>query len=348
MNPADSIFSRDNGARDEVTGDLVVRSFAKINLFLRVGDIDPHGFHPLVSWMVTTSLADTLTFSLSRSDQLSIELTCDDPTIPTDETNLVSRAIRLFFSHDDLSDAARKTAIRVAIKKSIPAGGGLGGGSSNAAVTLVTLQKIFRTEIDLHPLAVRLGSDVPFFLEGASQLAQGRGELLSPAPKPESAPWAVLMLPSKLAVNTGACYRRLDELRREIRPIASQNTLDQPDITALSKLGPAELMNELFNDLEAPAFTIVPELGELRKQMERLVGRVVRMTGSGSTLFTLAADQHDARDIESRLHANLPANFEQVRTCVVRLAADAIVVEWPPESALQQSAGPILSQEATC
>lgn len=249
---------------------------AKINLDLRVGPPRTDGFHPIRSWFVTVGLYDTLT--LSPADDLS--LTCDDPAVPSDARNLVWRAA------EALRPAGRGVAIT--LSKRIPSGGGLGGGSSDAASALVRLDAFWelgRSRDELATIAATLGSDVPFFLYPPSAICRGRGEVIEPVPPPNSR-WAVLVLPP-IHMPTPAVFRRLDELR----PTAAFDD-ETPQPTATTA---AELLPTLVNDLEAPAFDLSPELAGMRGTLERRLDRPVRMSGSGSTLFTLYDAESEAR-----------------------------------------------------
>ena len=147
---------------------------------------------------------------------------------------------------------------------------------------------------NLAAIGSKLGSDVPFFLHGPSSLCAGRGERVTPIPRP-AAGFAVLFFP-KLSMSTPAVYQRFDELK-----LTSDAALDpQLDWPSCSKLAATDLLEVLVNDLEAPAFSLCPELGELRNRIEQTIARRVRMSGSGSTLFTLADHLADARRIAAQ------------------------------------------------
>src|SRR5947199_6236753 len=161
-----------------------VNAYAKINWSLRITGKRADGFHDLETLFQTISLHDTLTFE--PADRLS--LTCDDPTIPVDARNLVVRA-------------AANANVAITLHKEIPAGGGLGGGSSDAAATLVALGKA-SPEIELS-----LGSDVPFFLMGGTAYATGRGEILTPLPRLTGIP--LLLLIPKERVSTARAFGML-------------------------------------------------------------------------------------------------------------------------------------------
>src|SRR5262245_55316153 len=149
---------------------------AKINLSLRVLRRRDDGFHDIDSLLVPISVFDQLDVDLR--DDGGLHFTCDDPTVPADDTNLVVRAARLF-----CTEVGLEPHLRIHLEKHIPHGAGLGGGSSDAAQTLLALNQLFRTELPLETLvslAADLGSDVPFFIHGAAVRATGRGEQITP------------------------------------------------------------------------------------------------------------------------------------------------------------------------
>jgi 4-diphosphocytidyl-2-C-methyl-D-erythritol kinase len=173
-------------------------------------------------------------------------------------------------------------AISCRLSKRIPAGGGLGGGSSNAAATLLALNRWWGlnwTQDELAELAAQLGSDVPLFLQRGSAIIGGRGEQVECIRLPWRG-WIVLLLPG-LSVATAAVYRAWRAGERTLRPVVpvgSSNAVDW--------------MNGTFNMLEAPAFEVCPVLAELQSRAADLAGRPVRVSGSGSTMFT-AFDQRE-------------------------------------------------------
>jgi len=249
---------------------------AKINLHLRVGPPRPDGFHPLLSWMCTIGLFDGL--ELQQSAATSLE--CDDPSLPTGADNLIVRAAM------ELGVTAK-----MKLRKRIPPGGGLAGGSSDAARTLTGLSALYNLvhdESELLKRAARLGSDVSFFLRGPSSICSGVGEIVRPTPAPK-ARWAVLILPP-FPMPTPEVYKQFDRLN-----LGRPGSIDeQPDWKTWANLPAAELLPKLINDLEPPAFDLNPRLGDLRKHWQDRLSRPVRMSGSGSTLFTLFDQQEQA------------------------------------------------------
>jgi 4-diphosphocytidyl-2-C-methyl-D-erythritol kinase len=164
-----------------------LRAPAKINLHLRVGPTRPDGFHPLVSWMTTVSLFDTLIFLSTQAPGITFR--CDDPKLPTDERNLVVKAARLLMSKLPRERQQGIGGVEIELQKRIPSGAGLGGGSSDAATTLVALNRLWALNWQSNQLAevaAQLGSDVAFFLHGPSSICTSRGEVVEPTPAPQA------------------------------------------------------------------------------------------------------------------------------------------------------------------
>ncbi len=286
---------------DDTPFSAAVLAPAKINLHLRVGPARADGFHPLLTWMVTVGLADGLTVTPSAG---GLAFTCDDPTLPTDGRNLVVKAVAALAAR-----VGRDPAVAIHLAKRVPAGGGLGGGSSDAAHALLAVAKLWGLDDPtlMADVAATVGSDVPFFLYGPSSVCRGRGELVLPVAAPAVARHAVLVLPG-LAVSTPAVYRKFDEMG------LGSDTAGSLGEGAWTFRPAAELMARLVNDLEAPAFALQPALGDLRSRLERDLGRPVRMSGSGSTLFTLFDDPASAA------HAAAGVTAGGVRAVAVPLA----------------------------
>ena len=292
-----------------------LRAPAKINLHLRVGPPAADGFHPLLSWMVTLGLADTLTLTamdrrFDRGERVT--LTCDDPSLPCDATNLVVRAGQALA--DALPNTSDLCQVSAALVKRIPMGAGLGGGSSDGASALKGLNHLWSTSLSgqaLAEISARLGSDLPFFFHGDSSVCTGRGEVVRPVPAP-IAKWAMLVLP-KIHMPTPAVYKQFDQMGLG----DSDRLTNEPDWGAWARMPARDLLPRLVNDLEAPAFAINAELGRLRDDVERMFGQPVRMSGSGSSLFTLYDGQELSIDAAERV--------------VARLGEKALAVEVAPD-----------------
>lgn len=190
----------------------------------------------------------------------------------------------------------RDTRLRIALAKRVPVGAGLGGGSSDAARALVGLNRLWNAGWSADQLlgfAARFGSDVPFFVaaafHGPSAACAGRGEIVRPVPPP-APKWALLALPS-FALSTRDVYARFDEMGLGVVNVVA----GEPDWQEWAELKATELLPRLVNDLEPAAFSLCPQLARLREDVEQTVGRTVRMSGSGSSLFTLFdAEEGDA------------------------------------------------------
>lgn len=239
---------------------IEVRSHAKINWALRILGRRPDGYHDLETLFQLVSLHDTIT--IERSDRL--QLTCDDPTIPTDESNLIIKAAR----------ALGTPPVAIDLKKRIPAGGGLGGGSSNAAATLVALSRLFSVDDRvLHDIALSIGSDVPFFLAGGMAYATGRGEeLISLKPPP---PIALLLLFPEERVSTPDAFRLVRSYSQPVG-IEAFDAAARGDFLAERAL--------LVNDFEAPIFAKLPQLSQLKARLLESGAAWGGMSGSGSTI----------------------------------------------------------------
>ena len=248
-----------------------------------------------------------------------VVLLCDLPGLPCDERNLVVRiavafaeearsgssGVRIDGASGDMPHPARRargpakvSGIRATLHKRIPVGAGLGGGSSDAARTLLGLNQLWeagRAADDLSAFAARFGSDLSFFVHGPSSVCTGRGEVVVPIAPPK-ARWAVLVLP-RLSMPTADVYRRFDAMGLG----RDEDLTNVPDWRQWTQLGSEDLLPKLVNDLEPPAFDIAPELGELRSRLERLLKRPVRMSGSGSSLFTLFDSESQAADASARI-----------------------------------------------
>jgi 4-diphosphocytidyl-2-C-methyl-D-erythritol kinase len=264
---------------------LTVRSFAKINWMLRILERRPDGFHRLETIFQTISLHDLITCRRS----VRLEITCDDPSIPTDESNLAYRAAAMMREKFDIDP------VHIEIRKAIPAGGGLGGGSSNAAMTLLALDKMFALGAPMEALveiAGELGSDVPFFLVGGTAWGTGRGDQLQVLPPPPPLP-LLLLIPDD-AVSTAEAYRRLAEARAR-GEIRVPRTWGVDRAEWIIRGGLADLGAHLVNDFEPVVFPLLPRLRELKEALLNAGASFALMSGSGSAIFGAfrAADTRD-------------------------------------------------------
>lgn len=259
-----------------------VRSPAKINLFLHVTGRREDGYHELESLMVCLDLADEIDFDFNTE---GIRITCADPQVPCDETNLACRAAKVFLDRFSRSrpGGVNPPGVGMSIRKHIPVGGGLGGGSSNAATVLSTLNRRFNAPFsgqELMAMGLELGADVPFFIQGGAAIARGIGEQLSPCPMPEKV--HVLLASPGISAATARVYKNLN-LGLTTRTKSTNNAL----IIACEEGRILDFRDRLHNDLETSACALYPDLMAFKEEMSRLLTQRVMMTGSGSSFFAL-------------------------------------------------------------
>lgn len=236
------------------------------------------GYHEILTVYQTISLHDRLTLTLSKTSQ-AIRLQCADPAIPAGRRNLVYQACKLWRqARDD------RRGIEVTLEKHIPAGAGLGGGSSDAAATLLGLERLTGNRMDAHTrhrLAVRLGSDVPLFLWGGRVLGCGRGEEVYPLSDLPRRPCLVVF--PGFSVSSAEAYRELGQRLRLTRTGRSSTIHDVgawPRFS-LEAWGPAE------NDFEQIVFARWPELARVKSQLIQAGAETACLTGSGSAVFAV-------------------------------------------------------------
>ena len=256
---------------------------AKINLSFKILRRREDGFHEIETLMAPISLRDELTIEPNES---GFVFSVDDPSLPAGEDNLVVRAARSFFG-----EVQEEPRVRITLRKKIPHGAGLGGGSSDAASTLLGLNQLYGGRLPssrLTNVAAGIGSDVPFFLAQSAAWCRGRGEIVEPAAVPSM---PLLLLKPQFGVSTPWAYQRWRDSRE----------LPGVDFAAQSA---GEL--SLQNDLERPVFEkhifLAQMKGWLRDQPEVAAAL---MSGSGSTVFAVLRDSKSADAIAARAREEL-------------------------------------------
>lgn len=252
-------------------------AFAKINLSLKVLGRRADGYHELRTVFQSIGLHDTLEFEFTPGRATSIEL---EDALAIDD-NLALRAARLFFESKKV-----RGRLKMRLAKRIPMGGGLGGGSSDAASVLLALTALTGREatlVELSAMAARLGSDVPFFLMGGAALGLGRGEELYPLPEPKPLP--VLVLAPRIHVSTAEAYRALG------RPALTEVDVPAKLNCFQSFVWQAYEAQAAENDFEDAVFQLHPELARWRRKLERHGAQTARLSGSGATLFGVFPDR---------------------------------------------------------
>ena len=287
---------------------LRLPSFAKVNLGLEVLGTRADGYHELRTIFQTISLHDDLEL---RPHASAIEVRCDHPGVPTDGTNLAHRAAEELRRFAGITRGATIT-----ITKRIPVAGGLGGGSSNAAAALIGLDRLWGLGLGparLHPLARRLGADVPFFLMGGTALGLGRGDEVYPLLRQVRAD--VVVVDPGRPLSTAAVFRRLD---RGLTPRENANNIFRFVSSQLEGQGAA--FPGLLNDLEGAALEEDPGLGvegrDIRGILIREGALFASLSGSGAAYFGVFSDAGGAQRARSALVAR---GFRAIRGRTVSL-----------------------------
>jgi 4-diphosphocytidyl-2-C-methyl-D-erythritol kinase len=275
---------------------VTVPSFAKLNLDLRVLHRRSDNYHELRTIFQTISLKDTIVISAERSRRTDITLDCSHEIAD----NLVVRAAQAVLDH-------LKTHARVdfSLRKQIPLGAGLGGGSSNAAAVLVALPALLDRPIptpELVLIAAQLGSDVPFFLLGGTAVALGRGTELYPIPDVPS--YHAVVVSTAIHVSTAEAYGALSrDVTASLTSGPDSPILREFQTIAWSLGGSGLDQLPLTNDFEGPVFKRHPELAAVVRKLRRSGAKLARMTGSGSAVFGVFDSASEAQSVADRFTA---------------------------------------------
>ncbi len=292
--------------------DITVLAPAKINLVLRIFDRRPDGFHNLWSIMLTVGLEDELQISL-QPDREDIQLRCDTADLAADQSNLVYRAAAAVVAR-----MQKPVGLRIQLRKRIPMGAGLGGGSSDAAATLLGLNRLLQLEwspAELAAIGQTLGSDVPFFLFAPSAVVTGRGETVRPVSM-KGAGWVVLINPG-FGIDTKWAYQELAATRGAVRPLSEiQRHMDgQPTFTWEQVTVAGE------NDFEAPVFAAHGDLKDIKQSLLSHGAALALLSGSGATVFGLFADPTTAQQAAAQF-----AKYQNLKVFVVPTGSGALVL----------------------
>jgi 4-diphosphocytidyl-2-C-methyl-D-erythritol kinase len=255
---------------------VVAYAPAKLNLFLEILGKRADGYHDLETLILAVDWYDTI--ELVPDGEPTIRLTCNDAMLPTDGRNLVYRAAE---------GMKPDGGLELRLTKRIPHEAGLGGGSSDAAATLIAMNRAFplgRSQDELTAMAARLGSDVPFFLSGSAAWCTGRGDVVEPVPVGGTFHFVAIKPP--VGCPTAEVYKRtvLPSIRRN-----GQEALD-----ALERGDPEKLAAGMFNRLQDATFLLAPEVRDRYDRLIRSNPLGVQVTGSGSTVFAVCRDRAEA------------------------------------------------------
>ncbi|MEI6699813.1 MAG: 4-(cytidine 5'-diphospho)-2-C-methyl-D-erythritol kinase, partial [Mycobacteriaceae bacterium] len=276
------------------TGSVTVRVPGKVNLFLGVGDRRPDGYHELTTVFHAVSLSDEVT--VRDADVLSLRLVGEGADeVPTDARNLAWQAAELMAER-----VGRAPDVEITIVKSIPVAGGMAGGSADAAAVLVGINALWELGVprrDLHAMAARLGSDVPFSLHGGTALGTGRGEELTTVLSRNTFHWVLAFAIDGLS--TASVYSEIDRLREAGEPPRLSDP--EPLLTALSAGDPYGLAPLLGNDLQPAALSLEPNLRRTLRAGTEAGALAGIVSGSGPTCAFLCSSGDAAVEVSAEL-----------------------------------------------
>ena len=254
----------------------IIKSYAKINIGLKILDIYPDGYHSIWTIMHEINLHDIITINKRTDNLINLNLS-GGITVPNDGNNLCIKSARLFFDSYNINN----TGLDIHLNKNIPVGAGLGGGSSNAASILLILNRIFElgaTTEDLCKIGFKLGCDVPFFIDGGVQISEGKGDKLSQISL-NLDEYTILLVCPEFSISTKWAYsffkNNLPKSFNRNKFRTFQNNIDW----------------SLFeNDFEEVVKTTYPEVMKIRDRLESSGALFVSLSGSGSTMFGIFND----------------------------------------------------------
>ncbi len=281
---------------------IEVRCPAKVNLFLEVLGRREDGYHEIETVLQAISIFDEIAIETPPGLPAgAVEFTCDVPGLAPPGENLVERAAARF-----LRETAVSRGVRIALRKRIPHGSGLGGGSSDAAAVLVALDRLLGTRLGderLESMAASIGSDCPFFVRGGAAVARGRGERLERLSLPHR---GFLVVVPPISVSTKAVYESL------ARGLQRPSTIHRIPIVDLKAAEASSAAAATFNRLEDVAFALHPELRRIRDRAAAAGVESLRLTGSGGGFFALFESLEEADVQRSRLIRSLPGEAWRV------------------------------------
>ena len=280
---------------------MLKKSPCKVNLLLNVLGRRADGFHELETVLQPVNLCDEITFERAKN---GIQLSCSEKSLPTGPDNLIFRAAENFFAAAGISGG-----VKIHLEKKIPLAAGLGGGSGNAATTLLALNELFGGALAVEKLsgvAASLGSDVPFFLQRKPALGVGRGERIQPLEHfPALKDRAILLIHPGFGISTPWAYKNLARFPAALN---GQNGRAQKLISLLQGNDAKMAAPQFYNSLEAPAFEKFPILQLYEEFLFAGGASAALMSGSGSTTFAICEDVPAAESLADKFKSKFGAN----------------------------------------
>ena len=268
---------------------VTAKAPGKINPLLRVGPPRADGYHDLLTCFVAVNIFETVTVWPADEFQVTIQGDAHVDEVPLDGNNLVMKAAQAIGRVSGVVDP-----VAIHIDKQIPVGGGMAGGSADAAATLLALDELWQTKLStetLIALAAELGSDVPFLLEGGASVGRGRGEILEPV---ESQQLWWVVIPQAAQLSTPAMYQRLDVLRSD-KTVSLPDQVSKEFLDALYEGDATRLGPLLHNDMQRSALDALPSLEKVLEVGVQAGAEGVLVSGSGPTVVWLARNKDHAQ-----------------------------------------------------
>ncbi|MDJ0349777.1 4-(cytidine 5'-diphospho)-2-C-methyl-D-erythritol kinase [Cryobacterium sp. PH29-G1] len=280
------------------------RAPGKINVFLKVGAVMEDGYHDLATAYQAVSLFEEVRASAASDFSVEFSGSIDTSDLVTDGSNLAIKAAQAL-----ARKAGYRGGVHLEIEKNVPIAGGMGGGSADAAATLLACDALWGTNAskdELLAIAAQLGADVPFSFTGGTAIGTGRGDQLSPALAKGKFQWVLAL--ADFGMSTPGVYQELDRHRdrhaQDIFPAQHQPSVDANVLQALRAGDPHMLADVLHNDLQAPALHLAPGLGKVLQLGEENGALAGILSGSGPTVAFLVADADSALELQVALSAS--------------------------------------------
>ena len=265
-----------------------MKAYAKVNIGLRINGRRNDGYHTLRTLFQTISIHDNLILELQ--DERGIDFSTTGLKVPTGEANICVKAARKVLERENL-----KSGINIRLEKNISMGSGLGGGSSDAAAVIRGLNKLLKLDLDnseMEAVALELGADIPFFIRGGCQYAEGIGEILSPGEIEDN--FIVLMVIPDISIATSWAYKNLDHL-------SLTSDTEDVNLARFPRNGETNKRRYFRNDFENLVFSEYPEIGEIKRQISESGAVYASLSGSGSGVFGLYDSMDEAENGKEKL-----------------------------------------------
>ena len=265
-----------------------MKAYAKVNIGLRIDGRRNDGYHTLKTLFQTISIHDNLILELQ--DEQGIGFSTTGLKVPTGEDNICVKAARKVLERENL-----KSGINIRLEKNISVGSGLGGGSSDAAAVIRGLNKLLKLDLDnseMEAVALELGADIPFFIRGGCQYAEGIGDLLSPGEIEDN--FIVLLVIPDISIATSWAYKNLDYL-------SLTSDTEDVNLARFPRNGETNKRRYFRNDFENLVFSEYPEIGEIKRQISESGAVYASLSGSGSGVFGLYDSMDEAENGKEKL-----------------------------------------------